>query len=132
MQVVHHRGPLADLSLAPMPKGFMPYIFRVVTPIALCVLSNPTLRIFRVLRKLTLPTPPAVRCWVVLACQPRPFPTTHLVDAKQFRRAPSPPQPMLPLLTPVLVCGHVASGIWCLPHVPQMLMVNYKIHKNFA
>ena len=36
------------------------------------------------------------------------------------------------LLTPVLVCGCVASGMQCFITIPKMLMVNYKMIKNLA
>ena len=39
---------------------------------------------------------------------------------------------LLLLLTPVPVCGSVASGMRCLHNSPKMLMVNGEMIKNFA
>ena len=117
---------------------------------------QPLVAIWRVLRKLTLFPPPAL-CWrMLLHCQhpslPNDPPSDPTALPKGTNLAVAKPTPSLPNATPSdpalvpestnhavdvtdstrLVCGSVASGIWCLLDTPPMQMVNCTTTKSFA
>ena len=60
MQVVDHRGPLADLFFTPMPQGFVPYMLSALNADRSVWIIKPTSEVFKGVQEvddLALPTP---------------------------------------------------------------------------